>query len=145
MPEVRNATRKRTTQLRRFRMVALCALAATTANVVAQSPNATVQKYPDVVAVKIRAHASGNFDFDVTVSSPYDSPGRYADAFRVAGTDGKIYGERVLLHDHAEEQPFTRDLYGVTIPRGVRTVVVQARDQKYGYGGKMAEAALPGR
>jgi hypothetical protein len=27
----------------------------------------------------------------------------------------------------------------------VRVVVVQARDQKYGYGGKTVEVALPGR
>ncbi|MBK5102709.1 MAG: hypothetical protein JJE42_00530, partial [Burkholderiales bacterium] len=75
----------------------------------------------------------------------YDSPNRYADGFRIAGKDGQVYGERKLLHDHAGEQPFTRDLYGVTIPRGVRTVVIQARDQKYGYGGEIVEAALPGR
>lgn len=58
---------------------------------------------------------------------------------------GKVFGERRLLHDHADEQPFTRDLYGVTIPPRVRVVVVQARDQKYGYGGKMGHVSLPGR
>jgi len=56
-----------------------------------------------------------------------------------------VLGERILLHDHAGEQPFTRDLYGVRIPRGIRTVSVQARDQQYGYGGKTVEVALPGR
>jgi hypothetical protein len=81
----------------------------------------------------------------VTISSPYDTPERYADAFRVVGKDGRVYGERVLLHDHADEQPFTRDLYGVTMPSGVRTLVVQARDKKYGYGGKTVEVALPGQ
>lgn len=81
----------------------------------------------------------------MTVSSPYDSPRRYADAFRVAGKDGRVYGERKLLHDHAGEQPFTRDLYGVIIPPDVRIVVIQARDQKNGYGGKSVEATLPGR
>ena len=111
----------------------------------AQSPNAIVQKFPDVLGVKVRAQASGKFDFDVTVSSPYDSPNRYADGFRVVGGEGRIYGERKLWHDHAGEQPFTRDLYGVTIPLGVRVVVLQARDQRYGYGGGTVEAVLPGR
>jgi hypothetical protein len=106
--------------------------------------NAT-QKFPDVVAVKVQARGANHFDFDVTVSSPYDSAERYADAFRVSGRNGKVYGERELLHDHASEQPFTRDLYGVTIPPGVRSVIVQARDRKYGYGGKVREIALPGR
>jgi hypothetical protein len=104
-----------------------------------------VQKYPDVVAAEAQARGADAFDFDVTVSSPYDTPQRYADAFRVLDKDGTVLGERILLHDHAGEQPFTRDLYGVRIPRGIRTVTVQARDQKYGYGGKTVEVALPGR
>jgi hypothetical protein len=108
-----------------------------------QEPEA--QKYPDVLNVKVQARGDQRFDFDVTVSSPYDSPQRYADAFRVIGADGRTYGERQLLHDHANEQPFTRDLYGVDIPAGVRSVIVQARDLKNGYGGKSMEVKLPGR
>lgn len=103
------------------------------------------QQHPDVVAVKVQARSPEVFDFDVTISSPYDTPKRYADGFRVTGPDGTVYGERKLLHDHADEQPFTRDLYGVKIPRNVRSVVVQARDQAFGYGGKRVEVALPGR
>jgi hypothetical protein len=49
------------------------------------------------------------------------------------------------MHDHQDEQPFTRDLYSVKIPEGIKKVVVQARDQKYGYGGKTVEVMLPGR
>jgi hypothetical protein len=103
------------------------------------------QKYPDVVDVKVQVRGDNRFDFDVTVSSPYDTPQRYADAFRVKNADGQSYGERELVHDHQHEQPFTRDLYGVSIPTGVRTVIIQARDQKYGYGGKTMEIVLPGR
>jgi hypothetical protein len=103
------------------------------------------QRYPDVVSAKVRAGAGNSFDFDVTISSPYDTPERYADAFRIIATNGAVYGERVLLHDHADEQPFTRDLSGVKIPGGVRTVVIQARDLKNGYGGKSIEVALPPR
>jgi len=111
----------------------------------ARAADRAAQKHPDVLAVKVRATGTDTFDFDVTVSSPYDTPQRYADAFRVFGSDGTIYSERKLLHDHASEQPFTRDLYGVKIPRGVRGVVVQARDQRFGYGGKTVQVALPGR
>jgi hypothetical protein len=103
------------------------------------------QRYPDVKAVKVRASGPNRFDFDVTISSPYDTPQRYADAFRTVSKDGQVFGERVLLHDHADEQPFTRDLYGVTISAGMQMVVVQARDLKYGYGGKTVEVAPPGR
>lgn len=103
------------------------------------------QKYPDVIGATVQPRGADVFDFDVTVSSPYDTPQRYADAFRAMGKEGKVYGERMLGHDHAGEQPFTRDLYRVPIPRGVRTVVIQARDKKYGYGGKTIEVMLPGR
>lgn len=115
------------------------------ATAVVPPSGAAEQRYPDVVNVKVLARAPDRFDFDVTVSSPYDTPQRYADAFRVTGKEGKIYGERILLHDHADEQPFTRDLYGVTIPTGVKSVTVQARDKKFGYGGKTVEVSLPGR
>lgn len=111
----------------------------------ARAADPALQKHPDVLAAKVQARAPGTFDFDVTVSSPYDTPQRYADAFRVRSKDGIVYGERILLHDHAGEQPFTRDLHGVSIPPGVRTVTVEARDRQYGYGGKTVEVALPSR
>ncbi len=103
------------------------------------------QRYPDVVAVKVQVRGENRFDFDVTVSSPYDTAQRYADAFRVSDKDGRVFGERKLLHDHADEQPFTRDLHGVVVPPSVRSVIVQARDQMFGYGGKTQVVVLPGR
>lgn len=101
------------------------------------------RKYPDVIAVDVKPRGDRVFDFDVTVSSPYDTAQRYADGFRAVGKDGTAFGERKLWHDHANEQPFTRDLYGVKIPRGVDSVVIQARDQRFGYGGKTVEVELP--
>lgn len=106
---------------------------------------ASAQRYPDVVAARVRAAGNGRFDFDVTVSSPYDTPQRYADAFRVRTPDGRVLGERILWHDHAGEQPFTRDLHGVEIPPGIATVEIQARDRRHGYGGQAIRADLPGR
>lgn len=104
------------------------------------------QKFPDVVGVQVAARSAGVFDFDVTVSSPYDTPKRYADGFRAMSEDGRtVYGVRPLGHDHAGEQPFTRGLYGVAIPQGVRQVVIQARDQLHGWGGRTRTVVLPGR
>jgi hypothetical protein len=121
------------------------ALAAALLPFVANGQNKSAQQHPDIVNVKVRATSAGTFDFEVTVSSPYDTPTRYADAFRVTSVSGTVFGERVLLHDHQDEQPFTRDLYAVKIPAGVREVVVQGRDQKFGYGGKTMKVGLPGR
>ena len=111
----------------------------------AQSEQTAHQKYPDVVAVDVRVRGDNQFDFDATISSPYDTPQRYADAFRVMSADGTVYGERKLWHDHAGEQPFARDLYGVRIKSDVKSLIVQARDKKYGYGGKTVTVVLPGR
>jgi hypothetical protein len=125
--------------------VAAAAIVAWAGVAHAQTRGPENQKYPDVVSVKVQARSEHRFDFDVTISSPYDTPQRYADAFRVVSADGRSYGERKLFHDHASEQPFTRDLYGVAIPSGIQTVIVQARDQKHGYGGKTVKVILPGR
>jgi hypothetical protein len=110
----------------------------------ATSTTAAAQLYPDVIEVEA-TEAAGTWRFNVTVSSPYDSRQRYADAWRVAGADGTVYGVRELTHDHAAEQPFTRSLDGVTIPDGVAVVVVEARDLINGYGGATVEVRLPGR
>lgn len=125
---------------------ALIALALALGVVVVVLPaRAAEQLFPDVIAVQVQARGVDTFDFEVTVSSPYDTPQRYADAFRAMGNDGKVYGVRRLLHDHAGEQPFTRELYGVAIPASVRSVVIQGRDQRHGWGGGQKEVRLPGR
>ncbi len=132
-------------RMRFLRVIAVIMMAASILTPTAGAMGTNDQRFPDIVGVKVRAQGPGLFDFDVTVSSPYDTPRRYADAFRVLGKDGKVYGERILFHDHAGEQPFTRDLYGVKIPEGVHSVVIQGRDREHGYGGRTMEVALPGR
>ncbi|MGV8991083.1 MAG: hypothetical protein ACOH1Q_06735 [Thiobacillus sp.] len=130
------------------RILAIFAIAFAVAGAsmaMAESAGLKVQKYPDVVDVRVHVRSDSRFDFDATISSPYDTPQRYADAFRVMSTEGIQFGERNLLHDHANQQPFTRDLYGVAIPAGIKTVVIQARDKQYGYGGKTIQVTLPGR
>lgn len=80
------------------------------------------QRHPDVVGVEVTPTGENRFDFDVTLLSPYGSPSRYADAFRVMGPDGEEFGVRELLYHHANEQPLTRRRGGVEIP-----AIVQGR------------------
>lgn len=92
------------------------------------------QPYPDVIGAT--AVPSGDtWTVSATLSSPYDTPERYADAWRVIGPDGAIYAERILTHDHADEQPFTRSQSGVEIPAEVTEVTIEGRDLANGYGG----------
>jgi hypothetical protein len=96
---------------------------------------------PDIVGVVAR-HENSLWTFDVTVSSPYDTPQQYADGWRVLGPDGTVFGEHRLLHDHQNEQPFTRTQVGVSIPDGIELVEIEGRDQRNGYGGKRFVVAL---
>jgi hypothetical protein len=87
----------------------------------------------------------GGWRLSATLSSPYDTPERYADAFRALTPDGEELDVRVLLHDHADEQPFTRSLDGLEIPEDVDEIVVQGRDLEHGWGGDTVSVAVPGR
>ncbi len=98
--------------------------------------------FPDVLGVSARQGDDGTWTFDVTISSPYDSPQRYADAWRVLAPDGTELGIRELAHDHAGEQPFTRSLAGVVIPDDVTEVTIEARDQINGWGGAVVNQPL---
>ena len=102
---------------------------------------AELQRFPDVIG------ATATFDGETwtvsaTLSSPYDTPERYADSWRVLGPDGSVYGERFLFHDHQNEQPFTRSESGIVIPDDVDVVTIEGRDQQYGWGGGTFELTL---
>lgn len=100
-------------------------------------------RFPDVVEVTPTFDdASGTWSFAVTMSSPYDTPERYADGWRIVAPDGTVLGTHTLLHDHATEQPFTRTQTGVEIPDGVGTVTVEGRDLVNGFGGTAVTITL---
>jgi hypothetical protein len=99
--------------------------------------------YPDVIAVELRPTGERRFDVAVTISSPYDSPERYADGWRVLDPEGNVLGTHTLLHDHAAEQPFTRTQPGLEVPEGVTQVTVQGRDQANGFGGATVTVDVP--
>ncbi|MGA9275836.1 hypothetical protein [Ilumatobacter sp.] len=100
------------------------------------------QMFPDVIDAE--AQRSGDtWTISATLSSPYDTPERYADAWRVVDAGGTVYAERILTHDHASEQPFTRSESGIEIPDRVTEVVIEGRDLEFGYGGETFLLALP--
>ena len=93
-------------------------------------------QFPEIVDVEAtRADSTNTWTFAVTVSSPYDTPERYADGWRVLGPDGTVFDVHELAHDHAAEQPFTRTQTGVVIPDDVEEVTIEGRDLVNGFGG----------
>lgn len=99
--------------------------------------------YPDVLAAELMETGGGTYSVYVTLSSPYDTPSRYADAWRVLSLEGRILGVRVLAHDHQNEQPFVRSLSDVIIPNDVTAVTVEGRDQISGWGGAKITVPVP--
>lgn len=99
--------------------------------------------FPDVLDATATRAADGTWTFSVTLSSPYDTPEQYADAWRVVDAEGTELGFRLLTHDHANEQPFTRSQSGIEIPEGVTAVTIQGRDQANGWGGSFLDYELP--
>ncbi|MEO6122662.1 MAG: hypothetical protein ABIR32_03060 [Ilumatobacteraceae bacterium] len=99
------------------------------------------QQFPEIVDATATGN-NGTWTFSVTVSSPYDTPERYADGWRVLGMDGTVYGEHELTHDHSTEQPFTRTQDGVAIPEGINEVMIEGRDLVNGYGGTTVTVQL---
>ncbi|MEX0283911.1 MAG: hypothetical protein AB3N23_04810 [Paracoccaceae bacterium] len=93
---------------------------------------------PPVIENVAATHSGGDmWRFDVTLSHGDTGWDDYADGWRVLDMDGNELGLRVLHHPHVEEQPFTRSLSGVMIPRNIPDVQVQARTNTDGWGTEM--------
>lgn len=101
------------------------------------------QEFPDVLAAELTPSGDG-YRISVTISSPYDTPERYADGWRVLAPDGDVLAEHDLAHDHANEQPFTRTRGPFDIPGGIDEVTVEGRDRANGYGGGTVTVPVPG-
>lgn len=99
----------------------------------------------DVVGAAAHRTTAGLYDFDVTIRSRDTGWDRYADQIEVLAPDGKILATRVLEHPHDDEQPFTRDVSEVRIPRGIDTVVIRARFKPVGYDGTVFRLSLTDR
>lgn len=99
-------------------------------------------EFPEVLKVTATANANNKWRFDVTLSSEYDSPKRYADAWRVLDDEDEELGIRILGHDHAAEQPFTRSST-IEIPNNINVVFVEGRDQANGWSGQRFKYEMP--
>ena len=98
----------------------------------------------DVVDVRIEPDGGGTYTLHVTVRHDDTGWNHYADAWEVIAPDGTVLATRELLHPHVTEQPFTRSLSGVTIPGGIETITVRARDSVHGFGGRTVSVDVPG-
>jgi len=93
--------------------------------------------FAQVVFVNATQGKSGAWQFDVSVRHRDEGWSHYADAWQVEHPEsGKIIAERVLLHPHETEQPFTRSQEGVEVPAGLLQVRIRAKCNVHGFGGR---------
>lgn len=97
--------------------------------------------FPTVVGATASTSDGTSWNVSVTLSSEYDTQDRYADAWRVLDAGDNELGIRVLGHDHANEQPFTRST-SVDIPEDIDVVYIEGRDQVNGWNGERFELVL---
>ena len=94
--------------------------------------------YAHVLGLKYQKTAKNIYNFHTTVRHRDEGWNHYANVWRVvpADTSSEVSnGERILLHPHNNEQPFTRSQIGVVAPRG--TIRIEAADNIHGLGGSV--------
>lgn len=119
-------------------MLALIA-AVTPSKIPADGPG---QADRDAAVVAVTAGGgTGAYTFAVTIRSNDTGAEHYADWWEVVADDGSLLYRRVLLHDHADEQPFERD--GGPVPIAAdRAVIVRAHMHPTGYSGSAMRGSV---
>lgn len=87
--------------------------------------------------------SDGLYRFSVTLLHADNGWDHYADRWQVLAPDGKVLATRVLMHPHDNEQPFTRGISGIAIPKGVTWVNIRAHDKVHGDGTQPLRVELP--
>ena len=90
----------------------------------------------DVVDAKLNKTSSGTYQISVSVLHADSGWDHYANRWEVLDQNGTVLGTRVLVHPHENEQPFTRSLSGLKIPKGTPEITIRAHDLVHGFGGK---------
>lgn len=103
--------------------------------------NALQAGQTNIVTVKVEC--AQTCSFAVTLEHADDGWDHYANQWDVVTLDGKVLKSRVLYHPHENEQPFTRSLFGVSIPEGVKQVKIRAKDTVHGYAKQEYKVDLP--
>lgn len=87
---------------------------------------------PAVVDAKAKHRGNNVYDFTVTVLHKDTGWEHYVDRWDVLTPNREFIKWRVLLHPHPNEQPFTRHLRKVQVPRNLTYVYIRAHDTVHG-------------
>ncbi|HBY86249.1 MAG TPA: hypothetical protein DEO86_10265 [Colwellia sp.] len=92
--------------------------------------------FAQVTDVLVSQKPSGNWCFGTSVRHNDQGWQHYANGWEVVDLEGNQLGYRKLAHPHDNEQPFTRSQCNIEIPIGITRVIVRAKCNKHGFGGK---------
>jgi len=105
------------------------------ATMASQSDPAAAEE-ADVINATAKRLPNGSYVVIATIRQNDEGWEHYADRYEVVAPDGTILATRKLAHPHIDEQPLTRALTGIKIPRGVIEITVRAHDKTHALGGK---------
>lgn len=97
----------------------------------------------EVINVDVRKLGAEQFSFTVTLRHADSGWEHYANKWDVVDSEGNIYGTRILHHPHVNEQPFTRSLSHVVIPRNIRSIIIRGYDSIHGRSEQYMQLKLP--
>jgi len=86
----------------------------------------------EIVKVMIEP-AAHRWTFHVTLKHDDKGWDHYADGWRIVDSKGAELGYRKLWHPHEKEQPFTRSLANVLVPKGESIIFIEAHDKVHGW------------
>ena len=78
----------------------------------------------NVIAVDVKNEGNNKYTLSVTVFHKDEGWDHFADKWDVVTPDGTVLGTRILLHPHVNEQPFTRSLSFIKIPKNIQKVAI---------------------
>jgi len=93
-------------------------------------------KFAQVTHVVATQSSSGSWCFNTSVRHNDQGWKHYANGWQVIDFEGNQLGYRRLGHPHDNEQPFTRSQCDIKIPIGISKVIVRAKCNNHGFGGK---------
>lgn len=96
----------------------------------------TALDFAQVTDVLATQKSDGSWCFGTSVRHNDQGWDHYADGWQVIDLDGNEMAFRLLGHPHDNEQPFTRSQCNINIPSEISQVIVWAKCNKHGYGGK---------
>jgi hypothetical protein len=121
-------------------MRTLLILSLFTSSIFAEKPDlatySTALDFAQVTDVLATQKSDGSWCFGTSVRHNDQGWDHYADGWQVTDLDGNEMAFRLLGHPHDNEQPFTRSQCNINIPSEISQVIVRAKCNKHGYGGK---------